>query len=306
MKKTFFIVTLMLVYTTVSFAQKNNINVYKYILVPNQYEFQKSEDAYQVNSLTKFLFNRAGFTVFMTDDNIPAEMANNACMALKAIVVNNSGLLSTKMQIKLVDCYNNIVYLTDEVSSREKDYKKAYHEAIREAFEEIENLNYSYQPATPVKEELKTVEKELQKPIVKEVVEAIDNIQEVKITEEKQLVEEKLEKAKVEDKIEKKKKTIKPLQEEIKEIEIKPILTIEGNYVVEKWGSCKISKSEEGYAFTTGDENFEFAVVYPTSKPTIFIIKYAAYKQPQMLELSADGNLKVDSPTGIKTYKRVR
>jgi hypothetical protein len=306
MKKTFFIVTLMLVYTTVSFAQKNNINVYKYILVPNQYEFQKSEDAYQVNSLTKFLFNRAGFTVFMTDDNIPAEMANNACMALKAIVVNNSGLLSTKMQIKLVDCYNNIVYLTDEVSSREKDYKKAYHEAIREAFEEIENLNYSYQPATPVKEELKIVEKELQKPIVKEVVEAIDNIQEVKIIEEKQLVEEELEKAKVEDKIEKKKKTIKPLQDEIKEIEIKPILTIEGNYVVEKWGSCKISKSEEGYAFTTGDENFEFAVVYPTSKPTIFIIKYAAYKQPQMLELSADGNLKVDSPTGIKTYKRVR
>lgn len=306
MKKTFFIVTLILVFTTVSFAQKNNINGYKYILVPNQYEFQKSEDAYQVNSLTKFLFNRAGFTVFMTDDKIPAEMANNACMALKAIVVNNSGLLSTKMQIKLVDCYNNIVYLTDEVSSREKDYKKAYHEAIREAFEEIENLNYSYQPATPVKEELKTVEKELQKPIVKEVVEAIDNIQEVKITEEKQLVEEKLEKAKVEDKIEKKKKTIKPLQEEIKEIEIKPILTIEGNYVVEKWGSCKISKSEEGYAFTTGDENFEFAVVYPTSKPTIFIIKYAAYKQPQMLELSADGNLKVDSPTGIKTYKRVR
>jgi hypothetical protein len=306
MKKTFFIVTLMLVYTTVSFAQKNNINVYKYILVPNQYEFQKSEDAYQVNSLTKFLFNRAGFTVFMTDDNIPAEMANNACMALKAIVVNNSGLLSTKMQIKLVDCYNNIVYLTDEVSSREKDYKKAYHEAIREAFEEIENLNYSYQPATPVKEELKIVEKELQKPIVKEVVEAIDNIQEVKIIEEKQLVEEELEKAKVEDKIEKKKKTIKPLQDEIKEIEIKPILTIEGNYEVEKWGSCKISKSEEGYAFTTGDENFEFAVVYPTSKPTIFIIKYAAYKQPQMLELSADGNLKVDSPTGIKTYKRVR
>ena len=46
-----------------SFAQKN-INNYKFIIVPKQYEFQKSEDSYQINSLTKFLFERDGFITF--------------------------------------------------------------------------------------------------------------------------------------------------------------------------------------------------------------------------------------------------
>ena len=96
----FFILTFVV---SQSFAQKNNINSYKYILVPSQFEFQKTEDAYQVNSLTKFLFNREGFTVYMTNETIPAELANNSCMALKAIVVNNSGMLTTKMQLKLVE-----------------------------------------------------------------------------------------------------------------------------------------------------------------------------------------------------------
>ena len=199
--------------------------------------------------------------------------------------------------MKLVDCYNNVIYLTEEGNSREKDYKRGYHEAIREAFEEIKTLNYKYQPAAELKEEqVKVVENEFARPIVKEVVEAVDDIH-VKEVEEVKVVETV---------VEKKKSITKPIQEEIKEIEIKPILTIEGNYEVEKWGRCKIAKTEEGYAFIAGDENFEFAVLYPTSKPTIFIIKYAAYKQPQMVELTADGNLKADSSTGIKTYKRVR
>ena len=71
----------------------------------------------------------------MTNETIPDELANNSCMALKAIVVNNSGMLTTKMQIKLVDCYNNSVYVTEEFSSKEKDYKKAYE------FLPKENLN---------------------------------------------------------------------------------------------------------------------------------------------------------------------
>lgn len=291
------LVLLFTLFVAQGFAQKNNINSYKYIVVPSQYEFQKNEDAYQVNSLTKFLFNKEGFTVYMTNETIPEELAKNSCMALRAMVVNNSGMFSTKMQLKLVDCYNNVIYLTEEGNSREKDYKRGYHEAIREAFEEIKTLNYKYQPAAELKEEqVKVVENEFARPIVKEVVEAVDDIQ-VKEVEEVKVVETV---------VEKKKSITKPIQEEIKEIEIKPTLTIEGNYEVEKWGRCKIAKTEEGYAFIAGDENFEIAVLYPTSKPTIFIIKYAAYKQPQMVELTADGNLKADSSTGIKTYKRVR
>ena len=295
----FFILTFVV---SQSFAQKNNINSYKYILVPSQFEFQKSEDAYQVNSLTKFLFNREGFTVYMTNETIPAELANNSCMALKAIVVNNSGMLTTKMQLKLVDCYNNSVYVTDEVTSKEKDYKKAYHEAIRKAFEEIEELNYKYAPITEAKQEMKVAEIEHPERIVKEVVDNIDDIQ-VKTIVEK----EKIEEVKVEVKvIEKKKSITKPIQEEIKEIEIKPIVfSLVGKYEVEKWGVCTISKNEDDFSIVGGDENFEFAVIYPTSKPNFFIIKYVAYKQPKLVELDTKGNLKIDTEGTIKIYKRV-
>jgi hypothetical protein len=312
MKKHSFLATFLMVFITVSYAQKNNINSYKYILVPAQYEFQKTEDAYQVNSLTTFLFNRAGFTVFKTNETIPTELAQNSCLALKALVVNNSGLLSTKMQIKLVDCFNNAVYVTEEGTSREKDYQKAYHQAIREAFEEIESLNYSYQPVIEKKETVTITEKELPKPIVKEVVEAVDDVQ-VSVVVEKEALETKEKVANTEEikqkvkeekpAIQKKKIVSKPLQDEIKEIEIKPT-ALEGTYEVDKWGTCKITKTDEGFAFTAGDEHFEFAVIYPTSKPTIYIIKYAAYKQPQLAELTATA-LKVDSPTGVKLYKKV-
>lgn len=296
----FFILTFVV---SQSFAQKNNINSYKYILVPSQFEFQKSEDAYQVNSLTKFLFNRAGFTVYMTNETIPDELAKNSCMALKAIVVNNSGMLNTKMYIKLVDCYNNSVYVTEEASSKEKDYKKAYHEAIRKAFVEIEELNYMYtEPVAETKQDVKVAEIEKPERIVKEVVDNIDDIQ-VKTT----VVKEKLDEVKAEDKlIEKKKTVLKPFQEEIKEIEIKPtFLPLEGKYEVEKWGVCTILKNEDYFSIIGGDENFEFAVIYPTSKPNFFIIKYVAYKQPKLLEMDSAGDLKVDSDNELKIYKRI-
>lgn len=286
-----------------SFAQKNNINSYKYILVPSQFEFQNSEDAYQVNSLTKFLFNRAGFTVFLSNEPYPADLANNSCKALKAIVVNNSGMLSTKMQIKLVDCYNNSVYVTDDAISKEKDFKRAYHDAIRKAFVEIEELNYKYtEPVAELQQEVKVAEIEHPERIVKEVVDNIDDIQVKTI-----IVKEKLDEVIVEDKlIEKKKLVLKPIQEEIKVIEIKPtFLPLEGKYEVEKWGICTISKNEDYFSIVGGDENFEFAVIYPTSKPNFFIIKYVAYKQPKLVELDTKGNLKIDDEGTIKIYKRV-
>ena len=268
-----------------SFGQKNDINPYKYILVPTQYEFQKSDDAFQVNSLTKFLFNRAGFSVFYTNEAFPADLANNGCKALKAIVENNSKLLSTKMQIKLVDCYNNVLFITEYATSREKEYKKSYHEAIRTAFEEIQNLNYSYKEEIP----LVKIEKKAT-PIVKEVVQKVDDIQDF---EKKETVA---------------KTTISNLQkkDQIKEVAIKNAnFTIEGTYEVEKWGISTLSKTAEGYSLKAGDENFEFAVLYKTTKSHLFIIKYAAYKQPQLVELSADGNLKVDTENSLKIYKRV-
>ena len=119
------------------FAQKS-INSYKYVLVPKQFEFQKSSDQYQLNSLTKFLFERAGFTVFFSDESFPADLANNRCLALTASVNNDSNFLNTKLRVDLLDCYNKVVFSSEEGKSKEKEYKAAYHEALRNAFMNIE------------------------------------------------------------------------------------------------------------------------------------------------------------------------
>jgi hypothetical protein len=55
-----------------------------------------------------------------------------------------------------------------------------------------------------------------------------------------------------------------------------------------------------------GDEKFEFAVIYKTSIPNLFIIKWTAFKQPRLLELDLQGNLKVEDETGDKIYNRVK
>jgi hypothetical protein len=48
--------------------------------------------------------------------------------------------------IQLEDCRGNIVFETKEGRSRIKDYKKAHHEALRDAFSDIEKLEYQFNP----------------------------------------------------------------------------------------------------------------------------------------------------------------
>jgi hypothetical protein len=59
-------------------------------------------------------------------------------------LIDNSGLFKTSLQISLKDCKNKQIFLSEEGSSREKEYKKAYQEALRDAFSSFETVSYSY------------------------------------------------------------------------------------------------------------------------------------------------------------------
>jgi len=132
--------------TSVLMFAQESLNDYKYIIVPSQYEFQKSEDSYQLNSLTKFLFNKVGFIAILSTDSFPDDLAKNRCLALTAKLKKNSSMFSIKMNFDLVNCKNVVVFSTKEASSREKDYKKGYHEVVRKTFEDIKNKSYKYLP----------------------------------------------------------------------------------------------------------------------------------------------------------------
>ena len=128
----------------ISFSQQKSVNNYKYVIVPTQFDFLSSPDQYQLNSLTKFLFDKYGFKAFLSDEQLPEDLAKNRCLALTATVKNNSGMFTTKNKVELKDCYNNVVYTSTEGKSKQKEYKKAFQEAVRNAFKSIQALHYKY------------------------------------------------------------------------------------------------------------------------------------------------------------------
>ena len=138
------ILTTLFLFTMSAFSQQKNINNYKYVIVPSQFEWLKTADKYQINSLTKFLFKKYGFNAFLSDEELPQDLAENKCLALIVNVKNNSSMLMTKNSIVLKNCANKIVFTSIEGKSKNKDYKRAYHEAIRNAFSSFEKFNYSY------------------------------------------------------------------------------------------------------------------------------------------------------------------
>lgn len=129
---------------------QESINAYKYIIVPSSYNFLNEPDQYQINSLTKFLFEKQGFKTLLADEEFPEDLNNNRCLALYADVEKHKAFLNTKLQVHLKDCNNKVVLSSEIGQSREKEYSKVYNLALRDAFKSLENLNYSYQPSSKV------------------------------------------------------------------------------------------------------------------------------------------------------------
>ena len=130
------------------YAQQS-VNNYKYVIVPNIYDFQNSEDEYQLNSISHFLFNKYGFTAIMQDDEYPKDLQKNGCLALRADVVKDKGLFTTKLHVVLKNCTDQIIFEGQNGESKEKKFKVAYNIALREAFLYVKDLKYSYKPIKP-------------------------------------------------------------------------------------------------------------------------------------------------------------
>ena len=120
-----------------SFSQKS-LSDYSYVIVSEQFEFQQEKDKYQLNSLTKFLFNKYGFHAYF-DREVPLNVFR--CDGLWAEAEGTPGFIITKVQLVLRDCTGEVIYRTNYGKSKVKDYKKAYYEAVRNAFDDIIALN---------------------------------------------------------------------------------------------------------------------------------------------------------------------
>lgn len=128
-----------------AFAQ-TNLNTYKYVIVPSKFDFLKEADQYQLNSLTEFLFNKYGFSALMEGSDYPDDAVRNRCLVLKSNLIKDGSMFKTKLAIELKNCNDQVVFTSEMGESREKEYQKAYNEALRNAFTSLDSINYKYVP----------------------------------------------------------------------------------------------------------------------------------------------------------------
>ncbi len=157
-------------------SQNSNLSDYSYVIVPNQFDFLKEKDQYQMNSMSKFYFEKNGFNAYFAEDAPNA----NRCDGLYANVEELKTILGTKLQIVIKDCNDNEIYRSQEGKSKYKEFDKTYQDALRKAFNSIEGLRVkqkdvillsdnSSNTAVSDQTKLKTEEAELTKPKVSRV-----------------------------------------------------------------------------------------------------------------------------------------
>ncbi|MBI6118729.1 hypothetical protein [Salegentibacter maritimus] len=249
-----------------------SLDQYKYIIIPEKFEFSKEENQYQLNALTKFLFEKYGFKTLMKSEEKPKDLQENYCLGLSANVKENSGLFVTRLVVQLEDCRGDIVYKTKEGTSRIKDFKEAHHEALRDAFSDIEEMNYQYNDAVISETGSSINENQAQDVEVTEVVEA--------------------------------KPKVAPTQtaEEVKETTTPPEVVVENpmlsnssagkmNFV--KGGAAYfLKKSDSGYAFYQENSEEPFAVLAKSGGEDSFI--YKSLTRQGVAYFDVDGNLVVE------------
>jgi hypothetical protein len=137
---------------TVAGHSQNTINSYKYVIVPQKFDFFKDDDEYGLNTTTKSLLEQKGFVVFWSNENLPPTLAANRCIALIAQVTQRKAIFSTNLTLLLKDCSGNIIFKSKEGKSREKEYNVAYDEALRDAFSSLNNVPYKYDSSITIQQ----------------------------------------------------------------------------------------------------------------------------------------------------------
>jgi hypothetical protein len=161
-------VLLLFLLASLSGYAQTTINNFKYVLVPEKFDFLKETNMYNLNGRTKYHLENKGFTVYFDNTQIPKELAADKCSALKAEVTLRKAVFATNLTVVLKDCQGNIVFKSKEGKSREKEWAAAYDEALAEAFKSLNEVPYAYTgPAsTPALQRVDTAAVSSSAPVV--------------------------------------------------------------------------------------------------------------------------------------------
>src|SRR5690554_2545807 len=129
MRKLLFSILFLSSYFGMSQAELNN---YKYIIVPTKFDAFKLENQYQTSTLIKYLLVENGFNA-VYDNALPPDLLVDRCLGLLLGLTDDSSMFTTKVALTLKDCFSKEIYRTKDGSSKEKEYRIAYSEAIKES-----------------------------------------------------------------------------------------------------------------------------------------------------------------------------
>lgn len=136
---------IMLLITMIGYSgfSQSDLNQFKYIIVPKKFESFKNENEYKTSTLIKYLLAEKGFNV-VYDDALPNDLNSNRCLGLKASLLEESNLFTTKTTVVFKDCNGKEVFQTMQGTSKEKEFRAAYSEAIKKAMQSFNGIDYAY------------------------------------------------------------------------------------------------------------------------------------------------------------------
>jgi hypothetical protein len=145
---------------------------FSYVTLSERFDFLYEDDQYQLNSLTKFLLEKHGFNPYF-DSQVPDF---RRCDGLRLVVEGSPGFIYTKITLIFKDCNNFEIFRSEEGRSKHKDYRKTYHEALRNAFESVAALNIQQTEPTAaqVDQQNPSVQTEIRKASVSEEKPVVD------------------------------------------------------------------------------------------------------------------------------------
>ena len=136
------IALLLLFVTSINFAQ--DLNQYKYVLVPAKFSFLKEKNQYNLNLLSKMYMQQFGFETYFDNDEAPNDFFENNCNKIYFDVLENNNMFSTKLTVVLKDCKGKVLFTSKEGINKEKEYKVSYNLALREALNSMKSIQYKY------------------------------------------------------------------------------------------------------------------------------------------------------------------
>ena len=148
----------LLLISTFGFSQ--NLNTYKYALVPAKFSFLKENNQHNLNVMTKLFMEKYKFETYLDNEVFPETFAKDNCNKVFVDVLDNSNFFTTRLTVVIKDCKNVILATSAEGKSKEKEFKIAYNQALRMAFENFTILKtHNFQPSQIDKETSEIVEK---------------------------------------------------------------------------------------------------------------------------------------------------